>query len=171
MRIPPRTMDSIAKSNVNFKLKPPIFPSDMVILVDSREQSPLFGPRLPKGMTLCVEKLDCADYTIRGFSDKICVERKGMSDLLSFVTIERDKTIIKMQKMAKMEWAALVVEAKDNELYRPYLYSKVSPELVRQCLVSFSIRYGIHVFNGDRERCQRYVADHFIKYWSVKHSL
>lgn len=171
MKATPRTVQSIAKSIADYKLKPYIFPPDMVILQDTREIESLFGPRLPKGMTLCSEKLDTGDLSIRGFKDTFCVERKRISDLLSFCTTERDKTKAKMERMSKMEWSALIVEAKESEVYKPYLYSQISPELIRQCLVSFSIRYHVVVYIGPRENCQRYFLDHAIKYYKIKHIL
>ena len=171
MKATPRTAASIARSIADFKLKAPVFPEGMVIIQDTREQAPLFGPRLPKGMTLCSEKLDTGDLSIRGFKDTFCVERKRISDLLSFCTTERDKTKAKMERMSKMEWSALIVEAKESEIYRPYLYSQISPELIRQCLVSFSIRYHVAVYIGPRENCQRYFLDHAIKYYKVKKAI
>lgn len=171
MKAIPRTAQSIARSIADFKLKAPVFPEGMVILQDTREIEPLFGPRLPKGMTLCSEKLDTGDLSIRGFKDTFCVERKRISDLLSFCTTERDKTKAKMERMSKMEWSALIVEAKESEIYRPYLYSQISPELIRQCLVSFSIRYHVAVYIGPRENCQRYFLDHAIKFWKIKKAI
>ena len=171
MKATPRTVASIARSIADYKLKAPVFPEGMVIIQDTREQTPLFGPRLPKGMTLCCQKLDTGDYSIAGHQNQFCIERKGISDLLSFITVERDKTQIKMHRMAKMEWAALVVECRESDLYKPYLYSQISPELVRQCLVSFSIRYHVFVYVGIRENCQRWCLDHMVKYYKVRHEL
>ncbi len=171
MRTDPRTAQSIAKHILDYKLKPPVFPPEMTILVDTREQTPLFGTRLPKGMNLCSTTLKDGDYSLRGLSESFCVERKGISDLLSYCTTEREKTKVKMARFKQMEWVGLVVEAKESELYRPYLHSSISPELIRQCLVSFSIRYGVHVYVNSRENISRYVIDHMIKFWKIKHEL
>ena len=172
MKVAPRTAQSIGRDISNFKLKPHIFPPDMVILQDTREQDGLFTGRLPKGCTVCSEKLDNGDYSLRGHSDTFAIERKGISDLLSYITTERDKTLLKMKRFAKMEFVALVVEVpRESVLYQPYLYSAISPELVRQCLISFQIRYGIHLYVGNRENITRMCLDWMIKYYKVKREL
>ena len=157
----------------DYVLKSPVFPEGLIILQDTREQTPLFGPRFPKGMILMSSTLSDGDYSIRGHQDTFAIERKGMSDLLSYCTSEREKTKTKMCRFAKMEWVGLVIEvaSSEKEIYRPYPFSQTSPELIRQCLVSFSIRYGIHVYIGVRENCQRWVLDHIIKFYRVKHEL
>jgi len=153
-----------------YKLKPYVFPKDMIIVQDTREQLPLFT-RIPKGLTICSAKLDYGDYSIRGHESTFCIERKGISDLLSYCTTEREKTKRKMMQFKNMEWVGLVVESKESELYRPYIYSNVSPELIRQCLVSFSVRYGVHVYVNTRENITRWMLDHMIKYYRVVHEL
>ncbi len=172
MKATPRTAQSIARSIADYKMKPHIFPPDMVILQDTREQCGLFTGRLPKGCTVRSEKLDNGDYSLLGHTTTFAIERKGISDLLSYITSERDRTLAKMKRFAKMEFVALVVEVpRESELYRPYLFSAISPELVRQCLISFQIRYGIHVYVGNRENITRNCLDWMIKYHKVKREL
>ena len=171
MKTSPRTAKSIAKVAAGYKLKPFQFPVDMVILIDTREQTPLFGPRLPKGMNLCTTTLRDGDYSLRGFEQQFCIERKGINDLISYCTTERDKTQAKMKRFRQMEWVGLIIEARESEVYRPYFYSSVSPELIRQCLVSFNIRFGVNVYIGDRESIQRWAVDHMIKYFKIKKEL
>lgn len=167
MKATPRTAQSIG----DYKLKPYIFPPEMCVIQDTREQTPLFGSRLPKGLVLCSATLHDGDYSLRGFEGKFCIERKGISDLLSYVTTERAKTKAKMDRFRKMEWVGLVIEAKESDLYRPYLHSSVSPEVVRQSLISFQVRYGVHVYINNRENLCRYVLDVMIKYYRCKKEL
>jgi len=170
MKATPRTAHDIGKLTCEYKLKPFKFPDGLIILQDTREQIPLFT-RIPKGLTIRSEKLDTGDYSIAGFTKSFCVERKMISDLLSFCTTERDKTKQKLERMGKMDWSALVIEAKESDLYRPYLNSSISPEVIRQSLVSFSIRWGVHIYIGNRENCCRFILDHCIKYYRVKKEL
>lgn len=171
MKFQPRTLESIAKKNMEFKLKSHVFPPDMILIQDTREQLPLFT-RIPKGLTVCSRKLDDGDYSLIGHEKTFAIERKGISDLISYCTIERSKTQAKMKRFAKMEFVGLVVEVqRESELYQPYQYSKVSPELIRQCLISFSIRYNIHVYVGNRDNIIRVMLDWAIKYWNVKHTV
>jgi len=171
MRGTPRTPESVTKHVIDYKPKPFTFPPEMVILIDSREQqSPLFG-RYPKGMTVSCCKLEVGDYSIRGLESKIAVERKQISDLISYCTTEREATKRKMAQLQKLEWAGLLIEARESEVYRPYLFSNVSPEAIRQSLVSFSVRYGVHVYIGDTEKCRTWLLDRLIKFYRIKHEL
>lgn len=171
MKTTPRSTTINSKHYEPYKLKPFIFPPEMVVLVDTREQSPIFGSRYPKGLTIRTEKLDTGDYSIAGWTHKFCIERKMISDLISFCTTEREKTKLKLERMSKMDWSAIVIEAKESDLYRPYLNSTVSPEVIRQSLVSFSIRWGVHIFIGSRENCCRFILDHCIKYYRTQKEL
>jgi len=171
MRQSPRTAQSISRSITDYKPKPFIFPPDMVILIDTREQqSPLFG-RYPKGMTVSTTTLKIGDYSIRGLENKIAIERKKISDLISYCTTEREATKIKMSKLQSLQWAGLIIEARESEVYRPYAFSNASPESIRQSLVSFSVRYGVHVYIGDRDRCAMWMLDRMIKFWKITHEL
>ena len=171
MKTLPQTAETIGKAITDYKLKPYKFPEGMTVLVDTREQTPLFGTRLPKGLNICSCTLHNGDYSLKGFESQFAIERKGISDLISYCSSEREKTKAKMLRFKKMEWVGLVIEARESDLYRPYLHSSVAPELIRQCLVSFSVRYGVHVYIGNRENICRWVLDHCIKYYRVKHEL
>jgi len=155
----------------SYKLKPHVFPDNFVLIIDTREQTPLFT-RIPPGLIIKSTKLNDGDYSILGFESSFAIERKKLSDLLSYCTIEREKTVAKMKRFAKMEWVGLVIEVKESDLYRPYLNSNISPEVVRQALASFEIRYGIHVYcNGERDQVNRWVLDRAIKYYRMKHEV
>lgn len=171
MKASPRTVQSIAKSIADFKLKPFQFPEGMTIIIDSREQqSPLFG-RYPKGMTVSCQTLSVGDYSLAGFTDRIAVERKQISDLVPYCSSDHLATKRKMEKLEKLEWAGLIIEARESEVYSPYRFSQVSPESIRQALASFSIKHKVHIYIGDREHCGRWMIDRFIRYWNWKHQL
>ncbi len=143
----------------------------MTIVIDTREQeSPLFG-RYPKGMSILCDTLRIGDYSLLGFEDKIAVERKQISDLITYCTSEKKKTKIKMEKLSRLEWAGLMIEARESDVYSPYYYSSVSPEAVRQAIASFSVRYNVHIYIGDSEKCQRWMLDRLIKWYRIKHEL
>ena len=59
-------------------------PEDFILVIDSNESDdPLFLPHPPKGLTMIMRKLETADYSIKGFEDKVGVERKKIPDLLA----------------------------------------------------------------------------------------
>jgi DNA excision repair protein ERCC-4 len=170
MKYQPRTPSQINKHITDYKPKPFQFPPDMTILMDTREQLPLFA-RPPKGMVVCSCTLSVGDYSLKGLQDKIAIERKQISDLISYCTTDRENTKIKMRKLQSMQFAALVIEARESEVYRPYTFSQASPESIRQSLASFSVRYGVHVYIGDRDKITTWIIDRLIKFWKISHEL
>ena len=170
MKVTPRTAQSIGRDISNFKLKPFHFPEGFGILQDSREQLPLFT-RLPKGLTVCSATLKVGDYSVVGMQDMIACERKQISDLIPFCTSDHVATKAKMAKLEKMEWAGLIIEARESEVYQPYRFSQASPESIRQALASFSVKHNVHIYIGDREHIMRWMIDRFVKFWVWKKSL
>lgn len=158
-----------AFNNNNFSkvytLKPTVIPPDFTLLVDTREQRPLFT-RIPKGLTIQSKTLKFGDYSILGMEDVFCIERKS-GDIYSYVGIERDKTVKKMRDFAKMKFVGLVIEGKLSELYQFQTFSKVHPEVVRAALISFEVRYGVHLFVGSREHCANKVLEWSVKFWNI----
>ena len=153
-------------------LKPFKIPANFIFLQDSREQMPLFVDK-PKGLIIKVKALKFGDYSIQGFEDKICFERKQMSDLYSYVGKERDRTVKKLIQLRSLDFAALVVEVSYEDLEIPYSYSsRITPEMIRQFMVSVNIRYGIHTFcTRDRRQMERYLLDRSIKYFKIQREI
>jgi ERCC4-type nuclease len=149
-----------------YTLKPTPIPEGFVLLQDTREQEPLFK-RIPKDLTICSATLKDGDYSIKGFKDKICFERKKY-DLWPYCSSEREKTVAKMKRFAKMEFVGLIIELKEGDIYQHQQYSRVHPEVIRAALVSFQVRYGVHVYMGTRENCARYMLDCLTKYYKIK---
>jgi len=170
MKVAPRTAQSIGRNISNYKLKPFQFPEGFGILQDSREQLPLFT-RLPRGLIVCSATLKVGDYSVLGMENMIAVERKQISDLVPYCTSDHIATKIKMSKLEKMEWAGLIIEARESEVYQPYRFSQASPESIRQALASFSVKHGVHIYIGDREHITRWMIDRFVKFWVWKKSL
>lgn len=152
------------------KLRPHKIPEGMVVKIDTREQSPLWLPKPPKDLVVVRSTLTNGDYSIGGFEDSFAVERK-MDDLYPYFTSEREKTKEKLIRLNKFEFKGLVIEYEEAELYGPQLFTQVSPEVIRQSLVSVEIKYGVHVFYGRREALERKVLDWMIYYWNYKHGI
>lgn len=154
--------------NTEIVLKPYIIPEDMVVIIDTRETNPLWLPKPPKGLTLMRGTLGTGDYSLRGLDDKLTIERKA-DDIYSFLTSEREQTKVKLARMQEYEFRALVIEISEYELlYSPKFFTKISPEVIRQSLISFEIRYGLHVYYGSHADCERKVLDWMIYFWKFK---
>jgi ERCC4-type nuclease len=152
------------------KLKPFRIPDGLVLIVDTREQSPLFTRT--KGLTTIRDTLHDGDYSIKGFTDQFAIERKQASDLYSYIGKERKKTVKKLQRLMEFDFAALVVEESFDSLMLQSPYSSISPETVRQFLVSLNIRFGIHFFlSSKRKNLEMYILDRAIKFYKNIHSV
>jgi len=154
-----------------YDLKPFKIPDDMVVIVDTREQQPLFDHPV-EGLTILNRKLDNGDYSIQGFEDRFCIERKKISDFYGYIGKERKKTVKKLERMLQYDFAGLVIEASEADILSGYVMSKVPPECARQSIVAFEIRYGLHVYySRSRQDISRWCLDRMIKFWRVAHEL
>ena len=153
----------------HYTLKPTPIPEGFVLIQDTREQRALFN-RIPKGLTVQAATLNNGDYSVKGFEDAVCFERKA-GDIWSYVAGDRDKTKEKMERFKAYEFVGLIIEARELELFQFQERSKVHPEVMRAALVSFEVRYGVHIYYGDRDNCARWLLDRAVKFWNVKHEL
>lgn len=154
------------------ELKPFRIPPGLQLIQDTREQLPLFD-NPPEGLTILHKALKDGDYSIKGFEDLFAVERKQISDFYSYIGKEREKTVAKMERFADMinrgGWVGLAVECSEDEIFLGNAYSPLSPEVARQAINSFRIRYGVHVYmNNSRNGVRRFVLDSAIKFYTIK---
>lgn len=82
-------------------------PEGFILVVDTREQYPLFDP-IPKGLCIVRDTVKIGDYTVKGLEDKVAIERKMESDFFNYIGKDRDNTIKKLESMSKMYFSALV---------------------------------------------------------------
>ncbi len=148
------------------ELKPAIIPDNFILIIDTREQSPLFVGRLPKGLRIESATLKHGDYSIKGFEDKVCVERKEISDFLTYIGKDRNHTKSKLELMKPMFYKALIVEARD--IFEIPGYSAIHPEVIRAFLLSAEVRYGLHILiHPDRKYIEKWVLDRLVKVYNI----
>lgn len=154
------------------KLKPITFPEGFIMVVDTREQEPLFR-KPPKGLVTIRTALKNGDYSIKGFEDVFAVERKKISDLYSYLGKESKRTQEKLRRLMDYEWAALVIEADEATVLQTAptsaVFGRMHPEAVRARLVSIEVRYGIHLYyNKSKRSVERWVLDRATKFYMMK---
>ena len=93
--------------------------------------------------------LTTGDYSLKGFEDKVCIERKSLADLLGSLGVDRDRFMREVQRMRAYEYAGLVVEANMTTLYKGGWKSQITPQSVIGSLQALSSKYGIHVLFAD----------------------
>jgi len=141
--------------------KPTVIPKGFVLIRDTREQKPLFA-NPPKGLTIVDKKLEVGDYSIQGFENFVCIERKMVSDLYAFIRDHDTHTVFKLCKMKAIRmFACLLIEASERKLSHQQPHTKLTPEHIRGFLKTVRAGYGIHVYtSGNRTNLERFVLDH-----------
>jgi len=111
------------------------------ILVDTREVRPYHFDRY--GCETEVAALPCGDYALKGFQDRVAVERKSLDDLVSCLPGKnRERFERELQRALSFELFAVVVEAGLSELLTGRYRSQMSPKAAHESLTAFYIRYG-----------------------------
>lgn len=131
-----------------------------VIAVDTREQRPYRFPLAER------RSLKTGDYSIVGLEDRVAVERKRLDELFTITGRDRERFERELERMAELDFAAIMVEADLPQILRGAAFSHVSPKAVVGSLVSWSIRYRAHVFfAGDRRHANALTRRLLEKYW------
>ncbi len=161
-----------------FTLKQLPIPDGLTIVIDSREQaSPLLIDKPPKGLTIVRDCLRDGDYSIRGLENKFCIEKKYHGDLFPYCSGEyKSKTRAKMERFKGIidngGWVGLLIDDPESEIFRWQEHTNVNPEVVRGALLSFEVRYGLHVyFARNRDLGSRWIVDRAIKFYNIIHEL
>ncbi len=143
-----------------FIWKPTKIPKGFVLIIDTREQRPLFLERQQE-LIVHRKELIVGDYSIEGFESRTCVERKQLSDFDAFIGRERvSKTIPKLEHMRQMYWAGLAIECSERKLFGERKYGKMTPEHTRGFLKIVEVRYGVHTYWAkDRVKLEQWILD------------
>jgi len=164
MRLKPATIYTDA-------LKLAKIPGGMILVVDTREQRPLFTEPTDE-LVVVAASLPHGDYSLQGFEDRFCIERKQVSDFYTYIGKERNRTTKKMEQFREIVSAGgfvgLAVEASEADLLSGFVMSRVSPETARQALVSFEVRYGVHLYySRSRRDIERWILDRAVKFYRI----
>ena len=116
-----------------------------VIVVDTREQKPYRFTRCQ------VKTLTTGDYSLVGLEDRVAIERKSAADLAGSLGSGRARFQRELERLAQLDYAAIVVEASLRQLLQPLLFSRMHPKAVVNSMLAWSVQYRMPVFfAGDR---------------------
>lgn len=134
------------------KLPAKLKPSDVRVLIDTREQSPWNLEPLQSE----VGTLETGDYSLAGdgLRDLIRIERKSLPDLIGVVGAGRDRFEREIERLQAFPVRVLIVEASWQDIDSGDWRGKVTPETVRGSLGSWMVRGLNVVMAGDRTRAQ-----------------
>ena len=131
-----------------------------IIVIDTREQRPYRFARSE------VRTLASGDYSVQGMEDRVAVERKSKSDAYASLGRDRQRFRREMERLAAMDYAAVVVEASLPGFLTPPAFSQLNPNSAIGTLLAWSVRFGVHViFAGDRRHGNNVTRQLLTKYW------
>ncbi|MEN6507138.1 MAG: ERCC4 domain-containing protein [Planctomycetaceae bacterium] len=123
------------------------------IIVDTREQLPYtFDDMQEAGREIIVPVirlgLESGDYSLEGFQDKIAIERKSLQDLYGTLGAGRERFEREFERLAKMDFAAVVIEASATDILHPdeadpCWHSRLDPRSVEGTIAAWSVRYPV----------------------------
>jgi DNA excision repair protein ERCC-4 len=115
------------------------------VLIDTREQRPLrFAPDL--GVDCGVASLPAGDYSVRGFTHLIALERKSISDLVQTLSQGRERFENELDLLAQYRWKAIIIEADQADVEGHAYRSNMLPKSVLGSLRAFYMRWGVPHF-------------------------
>jgi DNA excision repair protein ERCC-4 len=147
-------------------------PPQIVLIEDTREQavySSLFS-------TPCIrDTLPVGDYSIAGLQDRIAIERKSLSDLVSSLTPGRERFEKEFQRARSLEYFAVVVEARLSDILEGRFreFSQATPQAIFESIMSWSVRYGRpFLFCENRAIAARTMESLLMKYvWQFRKAI
>lgn len=131
-----------------------------LIAVDTREQRPYEFPESR------VVTLSTGDYSIVGLEDQVAIERKTIGDAYASLGAHRDRFRAAVERLGLLRYGAIVIETSLPDFLRQPMFSRMSSRAAINTLLSWSVRYGVHVyFVGDRRHGNALTRVLLEKYW------
>lgn len=129
-----------------------------IVAIDTRENLPYRFD----GFATVRRKIDAGDYSLQlpdGSLAPIAYERKSPADLWGSMGAGRARFERCVQRLSKLDYAAIVIEATLSEAcVPPRQVQRLQASSVIGGLASWSIQHGVHIFFGDnRTLCERWI--------------
>jgi DNA excision repair protein ERCC-4 len=111
------------------------------ILTDSREQTPLPFAHFPTERAT----LPTGDYSVKGFENDFCIERKSVADLVQSATFERERFERELVRMRGYSFRRLLVVGSLADIEAHRYRSQANPKAIIASLTAFEVRYSLPV--------------------------
>jgi ERCC4-type nuclease len=128
------------------------------VLIDTREQRPLrFREEL--GVDCGGATLPTGDYSVRGFTHLIALERKSIGDLVGTLSQGRARFEEELDRLAEYRWKAILIEGDQADIEGHVYRSNMLPKSVLGSLRAFQWRWGVpHFWCTDPAGAAEHVA-------------
>jgi len=126
----------------------------LTIIVDTREQTPWsfsgYGD-----VRVITAGLKSGDYSLAGHEHRIALERKSLPDLVGSLSTGRARFEREMERLAAMEFAAVLVEASAQDIVQHNYRSAMNPASVMQSIFAWTVRHRVpFLFCGSRAHAE-----------------
>lgn len=118
------------------KIRKELRPQDVVVIQDTREQTPLTLDPL----RVVTGTLDTGDYSIQGLTHVVAVERKSLQDLVMCVGRERERFDREIQRLMAYPMKALVIEAQICDIEVKSYRGQVEPNAVLGSVMGWQVK-------------------------------
>lgn len=135
-------------------------PPILTIIEDSREQNPLDFSGF-RGVNVVRQGLKTGDYSVQGYEDKICFERKSIPDLVGTLIGGHTRFLREMDRMKDFEVKYILVEHTAGTVYRYCERHGVEYkfDIIIQSLLAYAYHYQVRVrFCKNREDMAKYIV-------------
>ena len=145
----------------------------MRLVIDSREQTPLKFSRCKSINEKLIKKLDVGDYSVEGYEDEICIERKGVLDLFGTLGKGHARFKKELERAKDLKFFGLVIEETygnvRNKTFKDAFRSKMRGYVITKLIHTLQIKYNVHVmFAKDRWEAARMVEQTLLAYVRLK---
>lgn len=134
--------------------------TDIKIIVDTREQDSLSFEGF-RGVESVRSGLKTGDYSVQGYEDKICFERKSVADLVGTLIGGHERFLREMDRMKDYEDKYILVEHTAGTVYRYCERHGVEYKFdtIIQSLLAYAYHYRVRVrFCKNREDMAEYIV-------------
>lgn len=132
------------------------------IVIDSRERQPY------RFQDVVIKSLKSGDYSILGLEGKITIERKTKEDAYASLGSGRKRFEKEQKRLSEYDYSAIVIESGLADFLEPPPFTKMSPKAAINSLISWSIKYGVHIFFASDRRYAKAITyrilEKFFKY-------
>ena len=138
---------------------------ETTILVDSREQRPWHFETPTENATL-----KTGDYSLRGFEERIAIERKSLNDLVGSLSRGRDRFEAELERAASFEQFVIVVEASISDVIGHKYQSQMAPAAITGSIIALWSRYGTPFLFADTPKIAGAMAEKILLRFQAEHT-
>lgn len=142
------------------------------MVIDSREKAPLPFIRGPNVEAIETAALPVGDYSIKGFEDKIAIERKSCSDLFGTLGKDHDRFKKELERAKDYDYFAILVEGSYSDVLTKNFPNSFRTQMrgwtIIDILYTLKFKYGFDViFAKDRTEATSIVRQTLKTYYRL----